>query len=91
MIFRIKERNAPMILGAAMIFGFSLIALYSASAIYHFLRESKNKNCFRKLDHSMIYVLIVGTYTPVVMYVWKLLIHIIFLLFCGVLLLLELF
>ena len=65
----LKRETAPMILGDAMIFGFSLIALYSASAIYHFFKGSqKIKIVLRKLDHSMIYVLIVGTYTPVVMY-----------------------
>ena len=55
-------------LGSAIVFAISLIALYSASAIYHFFKGSdKIKTILRKLDHSMIYVLIVGTYTPVVM------------------------
>ncbi|MEG0368362.1 MAG: hemolysin III family protein, partial [Coprobacillus sp.] len=40
-----------------------------ASTIYHFFKgNEKIKTILRKLDHSMIYVLIVGTYTPVVMY-----------------------
>jgi len=65
----IYRETTPMILGAAIIFGISLIALYSASAIYHFFKGSqKIKTILRKLDHSMIYVLIVGTYTPVVVY-----------------------
>lgn len=52
-----------------IIFCFSLIALYSASAIYHFFNgNDKIKLILRKLDHSMIYVLIVGTYTPVIMF-----------------------
>jgi channel protein, hemolysin III family len=48
------------------IFGVSLIMLYSASSIYHLVNFSE-KTIFllRKLDHSMIYVLIAGTYTPV--------------------------
>lgn len=59
----------PLNLGAAIVFGLSLIALYSASATYHFFKGSqKIKTILRKLDHSMIYVLIVGTYTPVVVY-----------------------
>lgn len=52
-----------------IIFGISLIALYSASSLYHYFSGSeKIKLILRKLDHSMIYVLIVGTYTPVVLF-----------------------
>lgn len=48
-----------------VIFGLSLIALYSASALYHYVRVSPAALLrFRKLDHSMIFVLIAGTYTP---------------------------
>ena len=47
----------------------SLILLYSASAVYHYFQGSeKVKMILRKLDHSMIYILIVGTHTPVVAY-----------------------
>lgn len=64
----VQKETTPAILCAAVIFGLSLIALYSASSIYHFFNGSqKIKLILRKLDHSMIYVLIVGTYTPVVM------------------------
>ena len=52
-----------------IVFGLSSIALYSASATYHFFQGSEHvKTILRKLDHSMIYVLIVGTYTPVILY-----------------------
>jgi len=51
---------------AIIIFGISLIALYSASSIYHFCAYTKSfKNRLRKVDHAMIYVLIAGTYTPI--------------------------
>ena len=64
----ITDKVTPLMLGSAIVFAISLIALYSASAIYHFFKGSdKIKTILRKLDHSMIYVLIVGTYTPVVM------------------------
>lgn len=60
--------SSPVYIGS-IIFGVSLIALYSASSIYHFFKGGqKIKTILRKLDHSMIYVLIVGTYTPVVLY-----------------------
>ena len=55
-------------LAAAMCFVLSLVALYSASAIYHFYPGSaasdRVKRFLRKMDHSMIYVLIAGSYTP---------------------------
>lgn len=65
----ISKNTTPFILGASIVFGISLIALYSASAIYHFFDgNEKTKKILRKLDHSMIYVLIVGTYTPIIVY-----------------------
>lgn len=51
---------------AYLVFGLSMLLLYSASAIYHALRVSpKHEKRLRKLDHSMIFVLIAGTYTPI--------------------------
>jgi len=48
------------------IYGVSLILLYLASTVYHFVpRNTTAKNVLRRIDHSMIYVLIAGTYTPV--------------------------
>jgi hemolysin III len=47
------------------IFGSTLILLYISSTIYHFLSHPTAKNVFKKIDHSMIYVLIAGTYTPI--------------------------
>lgn len=53
-------------IAGALFFGLSLISLYSASAIYHWVPGSEKLRMYlRKLDHSMIYVLIAGTYTPV--------------------------
>ena len=48
------------------IFGASLILLYSASSIYHLLSvPDKTIQILRRIDHSMIYVLIAGSYTPI--------------------------
>ncbi|MEQ8153654.1 MAG: hemolysin III family protein [Clostridiaceae bacterium] len=48
-----------------VIFGVSMILLYSASATYHMVVASDKVISFlRKLDHSMIFVLIAGSYTP---------------------------
>lgn len=49
-----------------LVFGLSLVALYTCSSIYHYSQGSPERlQRLRKLDHSMIYVLIAGTYTPV--------------------------
>ena len=46
------------------IFGASLIALYLASTLYHALPQRELKRTLRIVDHSAIYLLIAGTYTP---------------------------
>jgi len=53
------------------IYGLSLILLFFASSIYHYVSNPKYKRQLRKLDHISIYVLIAGTYTPVCMSVLK--------------------
>ncbi|MCE5201593.1 MAG: hemolysin III family protein [Synergistaceae bacterium] len=48
------------------VFGASMILLYTASAVYHLVNSSEKViRILQKLDHSMIFVLIAGTYTPV--------------------------
>ncbi len=49
---------------AASIFGATMILMYLMSTLYHALPESRAKRVFNILDHSAIYVLIAGTYTP---------------------------
>lgn len=68
-LIRALQVNATMpMLVSAMCFAFSLMALYSASAVYHFYpgtaKSGGLKRILRKMDHSMIYVLIAGSYTP---------------------------
>lgn len=59
-----NQRSLKTIL-ACCVFSASMIALYSASSYYHTLSwDHPHHTLFRKLDHSMIYVLIAGTYTP---------------------------
>lgn len=52
---------------SAAIFGTTLILLYAASTVYHALPSSRAKGIMRLLDHSAIYLLIAGTYTPLVL------------------------
>lgn len=57
--------NKPLALTGVIIFGLSLILLYSASAIYHLINSSDKTIAFlRRVDHSMIFILIGGTYMP---------------------------
>ena len=53
---------------SVLIYGLSLILLFSASATYHMVQAGpKTIQVLRKLDHSAIYLLIAGTYTPICM------------------------
>ncbi|EKF73854.1 hemolysin III-like protein [Alcanivorax hongdengensis A-11-3] len=54
----------PWKIVSVSIFGASLILLYSASTLYHSLRNPKLRAAFKMLDHCAIYALIAGTYTP---------------------------
>lgn len=51
---------------AAVLYGSSVILLYTVSSIYHGLRPSTAKKILQIIDHCTIYLLIAGTYTPVV-------------------------
>ncbi len=46
------------------IFAATMILLYAASTLYHSLRPSRLKKIFQVVDHTVIYLLIAGTYTP---------------------------
>jgi hemolysin III len=46
------------------IYGTTLVLLYLSSTLYHSTQEPRRKYIFRIIDHSAIYLLIAGTYTP---------------------------
>ncbi|MEW9698757.1 hemolysin III family protein [Paenibacillus sp. SI8] len=46
------------------IFGVALVTLYACSTLLHSVQHPKLKDIFEILDHSAIYLLIAGTYTP---------------------------
>ncbi|HAU07950.1 MAG: Channel protein, hemolysin III family [Candidatus Yanofskybacteria bacterium GW2011_GWF1_44_227] len=63
--------NAWKVVGFS-IYGISLVLLYGASALYHFISSENNrKKLFQKFDHALIYVLIAGTYTPICLIVLR--------------------
>ncbi len=49
---------------SALVYGASMIVLYSSSAFYHGLPAGRLKKIARVLDYSMIFILIAGTATP---------------------------
>ncbi len=53
------------------IYGVSLIVLYSASTLYHYVQSSKLRHRLNIFDHAAIYILIAGTYTPFTLVVLK--------------------
>jgi hemolysin III len=46
------------------VFAATLVALYASSTLYHALPHSRAKGVLQVIDHSLIYLLIAGTYTP---------------------------
>ncbi len=52
---------------SSAIYGCSMIALYTVSSVYHGLRRGTGKKVMQVLDHCTIYLLIAGTYTPIVL------------------------
>ena len=57
---------SPWHTASFLIYGLSMVGLYTASTLYHCLNVSvKGRIALRKYDHTSIYFLIAGTYTPV--------------------------
>jgi hemolysin III len=54
----------PWRFATALVFGFTALAMFVTSVIYHRASRPERKVVLRKLDHSAIYLLIAGTYTP---------------------------
>ena len=54
-------------LAGSIVYGVSMIVLYTMSSVYHGLREGTAKRVMQVLDHCTIYLLIAGTYTPILL------------------------
>lgn len=65
LVLKAASADSLLTLAAVSVFGISLILLYSASTLYHWVVARASVIAFfRRLDHSMIFVLIAGSYTP---------------------------
>lgn len=57
--------SGPLTMTSFTIYGGTLFLVFTASALYNIIRRGTVKKVLRLLDHSAIYLLIAGTYTPV--------------------------
>lgn len=64
LLYKVNHKN-QLAFYAILLYGVSLIFLYTASSVYHYVSRMDLKNRLRVLDHIGIYILIAGTYTPV--------------------------
>ena len=62
--FAVLYSGSLKVVAAVSIFGASMVFLYTASTLYHSIPNPRAKKVLQYLDHSMIYVLIAGSYTP---------------------------
>jgi len=62
-VFAALHGTARHIVGCA-VYGATLVLLFTTSTLYHSFRSRRVKRVFRVLDHSAIFLLIAGTYTP---------------------------
>lgn len=64
LIVAAANRGDAAQLTGSIIFGISLVLLYGASTVYHSFAHSRARRVLRLIDHSAIYFLIAGSYTP---------------------------
>lgn len=65
-VYSALHADAWAVVGCS-IYGATMIALYTVSSIYHGLREGIAKRVMQVIDHCTIYLLIAGTYTPIML------------------------
>lgn len=65
------DKESVLYLISFLVYGFSLIILFSASTFYHAAKEPKLRRRLNIIDHASIYILIAGTYTPFSLLVLK--------------------
>lgn len=67
LILCLPRCQGKIALAACVIYGSSMIILYATSSIYHGLKPCLGKKVLQVIDHCTIYLLIAGSYTPVVL------------------------
>jgi len=64
LIFKAAATGGALRVASCAIFGSTLVLLYASSTLYHALPSERAKRVFRVFDHSAIFLLIAGSYTP---------------------------
>jgi hemolysin III len=67
LVFYAIQQQDTLRIASFAIYGTSLVILFLASTIYHAAVTPKAKRFFKLLDHCAIYLLIAGTYTPLML------------------------
>ena len=57
----------PLTVVSTIIYGLAMVIMYTMSTLYHAIPFPKAKRIFQMLDHDSIYLLIAGTYTPIML------------------------
>jgi hemolysin III len=57
-------KHSPLELIAVSIYAAGMVLMFSCSALYNLARKSRHRELFRRFDHSGIFLMIAGTYTP---------------------------
>lgn len=65
-----KNADTSFVVGVSL-FSVTMMLLYSASMVYHAIPKGRLKRIFQVIDHSAVYLLIAGTYTPFMLGVLK--------------------
>ena len=64
LVFMLLRAETSVSVTASAVYGGTLIFMFLASTIYHAVTHQKAKGLLKLFDHSAIYLLIAGTYTP---------------------------
>ncbi|HQQ89357.1 MAG TPA: hemolysin III family protein [Oscillospiraceae bacterium] len=65
-VISVKHQDPWAIVGSA-IYGFSMIGLFTVSSVYHGMKPCTAKKVMQAIDHCVIYLLIAGSYTPILL------------------------
>lgn len=64
LVLAAHQRGGATAVVGASVFAGAMVLMYLTSTLFHALPQCRGKRVFQVLDHSAIYVLIAGTYTP---------------------------
>ena len=67
LVFLLLRAEQPVAIAAAAVYGATLILMFLSSTLYHSISHTKVKGMLKLFDHSAIYLLIAGTYTPLLL------------------------